>query len=92
MTRPSREVAENVRRLAASPACSAAVREQAEEVRGLLELVATWPVPPSLNIGDDIRTQLFGLCRSSGFVLCRQPQCVAPGGDVRKTPCPVVLP
>ena len=91
MKRPLREVAENVRRLAASPACPEQVRERAEEVRDLLELVTTWPVPPSLNIGEDIRTQLSGLCRSSGLALCNRPHCTASGGHARKTPCAVVV-
>jgi hypothetical protein len=83
------EVAENVRRLAGSPDCPPPVRQQAESVRDLLDLAANWPLPPSLDLGEDIRVQLSGLCESSGLALCTTQYCVASGSTARGR-CPVV--
>lgn len=83
------EVSENVRRLAGSPDCPPPVRQQAESVRDLLELAANWPLPPSLDLGEDIRVQLSGLCESSGVALCSTQYCVASGSDARRRRCPV---
>lgn len=84
------EVSENVRRLAGSPDCPPPLRQQAESVRDLLELAANWPLPPSLDLGEDIRMQLSGLCESSGVALCSTRYCIASGGDARGRRCPVV--
>lgn len=84
------EVSENVRRLAGSPDCPPPVRQQAESVRDLLELAANWPLPPSLDLGEDIRMQLSGLCESSGVALCSTRYCIASADDARGRRCPVV--
>lgn len=84
------EVAENVRRLAGSPDCPPPVRQQAESVRDLLDLAANWPLPPSLDLGEDIRVQLAGLCESSGRALCTTQYCVASASDAGGRRCPVV--
>lgn len=81
------EISENVRRLADSQAYPADVRRRAQTVGDLLELAATWPVPPSLNLGNEIRLQLSGLCETSGQALCDTQYCIALGGEARETPC-----
>lgn len=73
------EVSENIYLLAADDACAEPMREQAETIRDLLELAATWPVPPSLNLDEDISMRVAGLCRSSGFALCRTQPCERAG-------------
>lgn len=85
------EVSENVRRLAGAASFPPGVREQAGMVRDLLDLAATWPVPSSINLEEDIRVRLPELCKSSGLALCRMPRCAASGSGDSPARCPAVL-
>lgn len=85
-----REVSENVRRLAEEATFPGSLRERAEAVRDLLDLVATWPVPSAMRLDEDIRTQLPDLCNATGVAMCRMPRCAAPVGAAAKARCPIV--
>lgn len=85
------EVSESVRSLAGEAGRPASVREQAQAVRDLLELMALWPVPSSLRLEEDISIRLSGLCRSSGIALCRTRPCAVSREGDSAARCPVVL-
>lgn len=79
MSNRLRELSRNVRQLAATPAFPGDLRARAEAVGDLLDLAADWPVPRSLDLDRDIRSQLPGLCHTSGRPLCGSAFCVPPG-------------
>lgn len=79
MSNRLRELSRNVRQLAATPAFPGDMRARAEAVGDLLDLAADWPVPRSLDLDRDIRSQLPGLCHGSGRPLCGGSFCVPPG-------------
>lgn len=81
------DISPNVRRLAGSPDYPEDVRQRARSLGDLLELAAFWPVPPALDLGNEIRLQLSELCETSGQALCETQYCIALGGEASETPC-----
>ena len=76
------EAAANARRLVDDRACSDNIRTMAGEVLDLATLLETWPVPRSLNLDQELKRQVLGLCQLSGIALCGTQRCVAAEGMV----------
>lgn len=81
------ELTAKVRRLLDSRNCPEDVRRLAGDVLDLTALLATWPVPRSLKLDEELRRQISGLCRFSGGSLCGVQQCLAHQGAGSNRPC-----
>lgn len=75
------DIAANVQRLLDSRNCPEDVRRLAGDVLDLTALLATWPVPRSLKLDEELKRQFLRLCRLSGGNLCGTQQCVANDGE-----------
>lgn len=93
MTYPDylREVSAKARRLADDHACPEDIRKMAGEVVDLSALMATWPVPPALNLDEELKRRLLGLCRQSGNALCGMRRCLAKDSATGGSGCDLLL-
>ncbi len=82
-----REVTGNVQRLVADPDCPEKVRKMAADVLDLSALLATWPVPRSLKLDEELKRQCLELCRLSGGALCATQTCMAADGEGSRAAC-----
>lgn len=69
-------VSANAQRLVDDQTCPDDVRAMAGEIMDLSTLMATWPIPPSLNLDEDLKHGLFQLYRQSGIALCNTQRCL----------------
>ena len=49
--------------------------------------LATWPVPRSLKLDEELKRQCLELCRLSGGALCGRPTCIAEDGEGSGAAC-----
>ena len=76
-----REVTANIQRLVEDRELPEDIRKRAGDVLDLSSLLATWPVPRSLKLDEELKRQFLGLCRLSGGSLCGTQQCFANDGE-----------
>ena len=67
-----RLIAANARTVLESEDIAADLRDKAAYTLDLLQLVATWPLPPGLRIEDELALSLFALCQKTGMALCAE--------------------
>lgn len=82
-----REITVKVQRLVDDRDCPEQVRKMAGEVLDLSALLATWPVPRSLKLDEDLKRQCLQLCRISGGALCGTQTCMADDGEGSSAAC-----